>query len=770
MHWIDWLIMLVPFIVVIWMAIYSRKYVRGVADFLAAGRVAGRYVIAVGDVSAMLSVITIVALVEAKYQCGYAMSFWETIMLPISTIMSLSGFCVYRYRATRALSIGQFLEMRYSKSFRVVAATIRTIAEMLTNAIGPAIASNFFIYFLGLPHRIHICGINLPTFVLLTFILLCIALIVVWPGGRLSLIITDCFQSLMSYPVFLIIVLYVFLNLNWSVDILPVLSDRVVGESYVNPYDISHLRDFNIFALIVTVFSNILNRASWIGNDSTSAGRTPHEQKMAGVLGSWRGGLSHMMNMALALLLVCFMTSATFSAKAKQVRVELACKVLGEVVEEEDIRSRITGAIGEIPEQKHRIGVDAPLSRKSNLDTPYLEAAHNGLKSSYTAKAASGFSGAEKQKAEDAAIAQANHKFQKFRSLYHQMMMPVALRNIFPVGLVGIFALLMIMLLISTDDSRIFNAASTIVQDMILPFFKKAPSPEKHILIIRLTSVGVAVFFFLVALFFTQLDYINMFITIMCSLWLGGAGPIMIFGLYSRFGNTVGAYCSLIFGSGISLAGLICQRNWADCIYPYLKANEWDIAFGSFLEKVSAPLNPIVVWKMDAVKFPINSYEISMIAMLAGIIAYVAGSLLTYRKPYDLDKLLHRGRYAVDDAVPEKQSWSILSIIKKMVGITPEYTRGDRIIAWSVFIYNIFYKLILAFAGVVIWNKISPWPLEWWGIYFMVVMLIIPGIAGFITTFWFMTGGIIHLRQLFRDLSLRVNDPLDNGQVRDGEK
>jgi hypothetical protein len=261
-----------------------------------------------------------------------------------------------------------------------------------------------------------------------------------------------------------------------------------------------------------------------------------------------------------------------------------------------------------------------------------------------------------------------------------------------------------------------------------------------------------------------------MFITIMCSLWLGGAGPIMIFGLYSRFGNTVGAYCSLIFGSGISLAGLICQRNWADCIYPYLKANEWDIAFGSFLEKVSAPLNPIVVWKMDAVKFPINSYEISMIAMLAGIIAYVAGSLLTYRKPYDLDKLLHRGRYAVDDAVPEKQSWSILSIIKKMVGITPEYTRGDRIIAWSVFIYNIFYKLILAFAGVVIWNKISPWPLEWWGIYFMVVMLIIPGIAGFITTFWFMTGGIIHLRQLFRDLSLRVNDPLDNGQVRDGEK
>ena len=770
MHYIDYLIMIVPFLVVLGVAIYSGKFVRGVADFLAAGRVAGRYVIAVGDVSAMLSVITIVAIVEAKYQCGYAMSFWEKITLPISTIMSLSGYCVYRYRATRALSIGQFLEMRYSRSFRVVAATIRTIAEMLTNAIGPAIAANFFIYFLGLPHKIHVCGINLPTFVLFTFILLVIALVVVWPGGRISLIITDCFQSLMSYPVFLIIVGYVFINLNWHTDIAPVMADRIKGESYLNPYDVSQLRDFNIFALIVSIVNGILNRASWIGNDATSAGRTPHEQKMAGVLGTWRGGLSHMMNMALALLLICCMTSAAFSGKARSIRTQLSHKVLEEVVDDPVIYNKITASIDQIPEQKHRIGIDAPLSRKKNLDTIYLSTTHTQLKSNFVAKATNGLEGKKLQDATLEATAQANHKFQKFRSLYHQMMMPVALRNIFPIGIMGIFGLLMIMLLISTDDSRIFNAASTIVQDMVLPFFKKAPSPRNHILIIRLASVAVAIFFLFVAIFFTQLDYINMFITIMCSLWLGGAGPIMVFGLYSRFGNTVGAYCSLIFGSGLSLLGLICQRNWADKIHPWLVSNNLDKAVGEFLETVSSPLNPIVVWKMDAVKFPINSYEISLIAMLSGIIAYVAGSLLTYRKPYDLDKLLHRGKYAEGNQAPVQNSWSPQSIFRRLIGITSEYSRGDRIIAWSVFIYNIFYKLILAFIVVVIWNAISPWPVEWWSIYFMVVMLIIPGIAGAITTVWFMAGGIIHLRQLFRDLAKRVDNPLDNGQVSGNEK
>ena len=765
MHWIDWLIMILPFLTVLWLAIYSGKFVRGIADFLAAGRVAGRYVIAVGDVASGLSVITLVALVEAKYQCGYGMSFWETLMLPISTVLSLSGYCIYRYRATRALSIGQFLEMRYSRSFRVVAATIRTIAEMITNSIGPAVAANFFIYFLGLPHKFNICGVNLPTFVLLTGFLLIVATLVLWPGGRISLLITDCFQSLLSYPVFVVLVGYVFLNFNWGTDIAPVMMDRAPGESYINPYDVSQLRDFNIFALAVNITNSVLNRASWIGNDTTGAGRTPHEQKMANILGTWRNGFALVMQMVIALMIICLMSHARFADQARDIRVELSNKILGEVIEDTSSRDKISAALSAIPVQRHRIGIDAPLSRAKNLDTPYLDTALKEMRSDAVAKATAGLEGEAKSAAENDATAKANSLFQNFRSLYHQMMMPIALRNIFPVGLMGVFALLMIMLLISTDDSRIFNASSTIVQDMILPFLKNPPDPKKHLLMLRLASVAVAVFFFVVAVFFTQLDYINMFTTIMCSLWLGGAGPIMIGGLYSRFGNTVGAYCSLIFGSGISLAGLLCQRNWADHLYPWLKENGWDAAVGNFLAAASSPLDPIVVWKMDAVKFPINSYEISMIAMIAGIIAYIIGSLVTYRKPYNLDRLLHRGIYALDGEKEEKVSWSFKTMWGKLIGITPEYTLGDRIIAWSVFGYNIIYKLFLSFIVVMIWNKISPWPKEWWSTYFYIVMLVIPSIAGIITTFWFMTGGIIHLRQLFRDLAKRVDNPLDNGQV-----
>ena len=765
MHWIDWLIMILPFLTVLWLAIYSGKYVRGVADFLAAGRVAGRYVIAVGDVASGMSVITVVALVEAKYQCGFAMTFWETVSLPLATAFSLSGYCIYRYRATRSLSIGQFLEMRYSRSFRVVAAAIRTLAEMITNSIGPAVAANFFIFFLGLPHRFNICGINMPTFVLLTGVLLVIATAVLWPGGRISLLITDCFQSLLSYPVFLVLTGYVFLYFNWGKDIVPVMMDRVSGESYLNPYDISQLRDFNLFALVFNLTNSVLNRAAWIGNDTTGSGKTPHEQKMANILGTWRTGFAAVMQIVIALMIICFMAHIKFADRAHDVRIKLSNKILTGIMEDTNDRVRVSKALESVPVQKHRIGIDEPLSRKKNLDTPYLEATLNEMRAVSVEKATKGLEGDAAKTAAQEATAQANSKFQNFRSLYHQMMMPMALRDLFPVGLMGIVALLMIMLLISTDDSRIFNASSTIVQDMILPFIKKTPDPKTHLNILRWASVAVAIFFFVVAVFFTQLDYINMFTTIMCCLWLGGAGPIMVFGLYSRFGNTVGAYCSLIFGSGISLAGLLCQRNWADHVYPLLESKGWVEPVGKFIATCSGPFEPFIIWRMDAVKFPINSYEIGMIAMISGVIAYIVGSLVTYRKPYNLDRLLHRGEYALEGEKQEKVPWSFKSMWSKLIGITPEYTRGDRIIAWSVFTYNIVYKLTLSFIVVLIWNYIAPWPKEWWSHYFYIVILVVPSIAGVITTFWFMGGGIIHLRQLFRDLSQRVDNPLDNGQV-----
>lgn len=743
MHWIDWCITVIPVGFVLWLAFYVRRYARGVADFLAAGRVAGRYVISVGDLEGGLGLYTLVMMVEVNYQTGYALSFWEYLVAPLSIVMALTGYCTYRYRETKALSMGQFLEMRYSRSFRAFASVLRATAETLANGIGPAVAANFFIYFLGLPHRLQIGGFTLPLFGIVMAIGLLMAVIVMWTGGRVSLLITDCIQGLMSYPIFVIVTVFVLTTFSWHDEIAPTLLDRAPGQSFLNPFDIEQLRDFNLFALAVTVLWRILNRASWFGADSTGSGRTPHEQKMAGILGSWRNGFAMVMCTMVAIAVITVLSHQHFATQARNIRQELSAKVVDEVVQDPAMKARLTANLAALPEQNHHIGTDQPLSQKANLDTLYLDTVSQTL----------GNDG------------EANFIFQKFRTKYHQMMLAVSFRELLPIGLTGLFCLLMVMLMISTDASRMFNSSTVIMQDIILPLQKKPLTPQQHVRWLRMSSVGVAVFFFLFSLYFVQLDYIRMFTTIMAGVWLGGAGPVMIFGLYSRFGNTAGAYASVIFGSGVSVGGMVLQRVWAQQIVPFVERMGWTDAWDRFLRAASAPFAPYVEWHMDPVKFPINSMELLGIAMVGGLFAYIGASLLTYRQPYNLDRLLHRGKYSIDGEKHIKSPWTWRSCMGKLIGITPEYTRGDRWIAWSVFVYTFVYQIGLCFVAVVIWNVISPWPAEWWSTYFYVNSVLIAAAIGVISTVWFMIGGIIDTRRLFRDLEARGDNPLDDGRV-----
>ena len=122
MSCLDWLITLLPVCFVLFMALYVRRYIRGVADYLAAGRICGRYVLCVSDLSNALAVVTLVAYVEVHYKTGFALAFWQSLAMPIGVVMSLTGFCIYRFRETRAMSLGQFLvlqEFRFYKKQKI---------------------------------------------------------------------------------------------------------------------------------------------------------------------------------------------------------------------------------------------------------------------------------------------------------------------------------------------------------------------------------------------------------------------------------------------------------------------------------------------------------------------------------------------------------------------------------------------------------------------------------------------------------------------------
>ena len=70
------------------------------------------------------------------------------------------------------------------------------------------------------------------------------------------------------------------------------------------------------------------------------------------------------------------------------------------------------------------------------------------------------------------------------------------------------------------------------------------------------------------------------------------------------------------------------------------------------------------------------------------------------------------------------------------------------------------------FIGVLAWNAITPWDIDYWQWYFYIYFFAVPGVIAGISTFWFGIGGIKDLFRLFRDLEARTQiNARDDGRV-----
>ena len=781
MTWYDWLILILPVCFVMYMGFYTRRYVRGVSDFLSAGRLCGRYVISMGDVANSLSIIGLVGYIEMRYKTGFSVGFWSSVLAPLWIVLGLTGYIAYRFRETRAMSLGQFLEMRYSRRFRIVAAGLRSLAEMLANMIMPAIAARFFIQMLDLPQTYHVLGLELSTYVSLMILFLTLAISLICFGGTLALVITDTIQGMILYPAIACFVVFLFWKFSVGGEIMPVMADRVAGESFINPYDISKLRDFNLFTVvIVAVYATVMNRANWIGAGYSSAAKSPQEQKMAGLLGNWRNAIINVFYVLIAAALIAFLNHKNFASEANDVRKDLAVRVADAVFKntsddpsnaDPHLREVVKAAVADVPAQVHEIGVDPPLSQDRNLDTAFLDVIHGALKDDArdrkTAELdAAGVVGEAREKALIDAEGKANDAFQRCRTLYYQQNLSVTMRALLPPGLFGLFALLLFLAMLSTDDTRIYSAALTLAQDVVLPLRKKPFTPRGHLWMIRIVSICIGVFFLAGSYWMKQMDYYNMFVVLVCAMWEGGAGAIMTFGLYTRVGTTAGAWTALVTSVSLSVSYVFVQLKWAETVYPAIAKAGLVESFDRALRWLSSPFEPYIHWQMDAVKCPVNAIEFNFFLSVLCVILYLGVSRLTCRKPFNLDRMLHRGKYGLGEKREIKQKWTLRTVFSNLIGITPEYTRGDKAIAWGVFLYSFVYGFVLAFVGVVVWNVIHPWPVKWWCWYFVIQFFVIPCILACFTTVWFGVGGFFGLRQLFRDLAARkdTND-LDDGRV-----
>ena len=323
---LDWIIVAAFLVGLATTALAMNRYARTVSGFLAADRCAGRYLIAVSYGMAQLGVISLVWFWQQYYDVGFTSIWWGFMENPALIVIALSGWVVYRFRQTRALTMAQFFELRYSKRFRVFAGLVAFFSGIINYGIFPAVAARFFIALLGLPASMSLGGIEVGTFPLLMAVLLGTALLFVFVGGQVAVIVTDFLQGSFGQIVFLTVIVFLLLQYPWS-EIGETLQAAPEGKSMVNPFDLGGEDRFNAFYWVISVIVLFYGMLGWQGTSGYNASAIDaHEAKMANILNGWRYRVLMLITLVLPICIRVVMTSPEHAAEAAEIESIIAAQ------------------------------------------------------------------------------------------------------------------------------------------------------------------------------------------------------------------------------------------------------------------------------------------------------------------------------------------------------------------------------------------------------------------------------------------------------------
>jgi SSS family solute:Na+ symporter len=634
---VDWTIVAALLCLMIGMALVSRSLMHSVSDFLAAGRTGRRYVISMFQGTAALGAITIVGALEMNYVAGFNLRWWEMFTAVVLVGMSVVGWVVYRFRQTRALTLAQFFEIRYSRRFRIFAGILVFAAGIINLGIFPGVSARFFLYYCGLPEHIQIVGLPVSVFSLTMVVLIVIPLYFLFSGGQIAVMFTDFIQGVFINIVFVLIVIALLLKVDW-IHISQALAGAPTNASLINPFKSSNVKDFNFWYFLIGMFGLIYTKLSWQGSQAFNvSAKSAHEAKMADVLTNWR------LIPQWGLFLV-FVPIVAYTA-----------------LHHPDFHSRVEGV---------QSALDAVGSR----------------------------------------------------TLQSQLIVPLVLARMLPAGLLGAFAAIMLAAAIACHNSYLHSWGSIFIQDVLMPIRRRPFESRQHLKYLKLSILGVGIFIFFFSLVFQQSEHIFLFLAITAAISVGGSGAVLIGGLYWKRGTTPAAWSAMITGSTVAVGGIIIQQ-----------------------------LVP---------GFPINGQMFWGLAMLGSSAVYIVVSLLSKKRPFDIDRMLEAGRRAELEGAqlmkePLLKGWRVLSPTK-------EFTKGDKAIYIATYAWTIAWVLVFVIGTIYnLTHEVAnaAW-MKFWEMYFWIYLA-----ASITVTIGLTTGGVLNLKQMIAELRTMRRDHADSGYV-----
>ena len=751
---IDWLIVagVVGFVFLV--VQYARRYVSGVSEFIAGRRLAGRYLLTVaGDMANNMSAVMVIASWEAAYHSGWGATFWQVLREPFLLIMMMSGWVLYRYRQTRALTLSQFFEQRYSRHFRIAAGLISFLAGTLNFAIFPSIGARFLIYVCGIPqYTLSVFGAPVSlTYAIIMALLLGFSLWVTLRGGQIGIMLSDGLQGVMVLFLTLGLAYFLINRFGW-IQIGEALKSAPNPDtaSMINPFKTSATRDFNIWFYLIAIFGSFYGRLAWQGNSGyNAAARTPHEARMAAVLGTLRSSVIFLVMGFIGMAAYTMMHHPEFSGIADLARVRIF-EITNPAIQKQ---MTVPIAIGTVlPAGLLGCLVAIIVSMAITTDDTYLHSWGSIF-------------------IQDVVMPLRKKPFTPEAHL------TALRRSIAGVALFAYFFSLFFMqtqyiLMFFAITGAIFTAGagSAIIGGL---YWKRGTTGGAWAALLTGSILAVS------AIIIQR----QPFIRIPFEVSAPGAASVTVNDLPAIRSDNGTFSFHVPFWRQEEWQSLRIKADWPDGI------TETGIVHHSY--GINPPTVPVPkpVWTETAEQRglelkentgtlhevpenvrsklyyrirSINGQRMWFFSILCAIAAYVTTSLAG-RRVFNLDQLLHRGPYALSDTpnVRPAKGW------RAVFGFSSELTRGDRFIYFAAMTWSLGWLAV--YLIVIAINLIKVQPDDFWVTFFKTKFFAFLTM-GCCTAIWFGLGAIRDSIQLCRDLKAKASDTSDDGWVKSPEK
>ena len=321
---LDWSIVGGFVFVLLATAWFASTLGRGVAGFLSADRCAGRYLVTVAYNMAQVGVITLVWYFQVGYDVGFTQIWWGYMEGPSLILLAITGWVIYRFRETRAMTLAQFFEMRYSRRFRIMSGIVAFVSGIINYGIFPGVTARFFMALCGMPDTCTIAGAAIPVFPVIMAILLALAIFMIFAGGMVSIILTDFLQGVFCFGTFVFICFWLLAQFPW-----PVLERAMLtmpeGTSFVDPLGLRDEKNFDVLYWGISAFILFYAARAWQGDQGyNSAPLNAHEARMAQILNGWRYRVLMLVTIVVPLAVRAFLTQPEYADAAAPATAALA--------------------------------------------------------------------------------------------------------------------------------------------------------------------------------------------------------------------------------------------------------------------------------------------------------------------------------------------------------------------------------------------------------------------------------------------------------------